>query len=225
MRPRTRHILALLTLAVVLPGVSPARAVELLVSPNPVERGGVAAFELVGFPERTGPSVSFEGRPAMFLNPVHPGLGVFGVGLSTEPGFHPLTVSWSGGGRRRSQTLLIQVRDHDYGTRHLNLQKDTLDLSEEERERVEQEGREVETALGGFTPWPLWRPPFIRPGEGEVTSGFGRRTLVNGRPRPQPHLGVDLRAATGSPILAPAAGRVALLGNHLLPGKTIYLDH
>jgi len=59
---------------------------------------------------------------------------------------------------------------------------------------------------------------------GVVTGPFGRRTLVNGQPR-QPHGGVDLRGAQGSPVRAPAAGVVALVQDSYFGGLTLLIDH
>ena len=121
--------------------------------------------------------------------------------------------------------MLVQVTDRDYGVRRLTMATDTIALPEAERKRVDAERARVARALAKQTPVIHWRPPFVKPGGGIVTSGFGRRTFVNGKPRPQPHLGVDFRAAYGVPVKAPAAGRVVLAEDHYLPGKSVYIDH
>jgi murein DD-endopeptidase MepM/ murein hydrolase activator NlpD len=64
--------------------------------------------------------------------------------------------------------------------------------------------------------------------EAELTSGFGaRRDPKDGRGRP--HRGVDLAAPRGTPVLAPAAGRVAMAaeswGEDGRYGRTVLVDH
>ena len=59
---------------------------------------------------------------------------------------------------------------------------------------------------------------------GASTSSFGRRSIVNGQPRGQ-HTGTDFQAATGTPVVAPNRGRIALAADQYFPGKTVIIDH
>lgn len=54
--------------------------------------------------------------------------------------------------------------------------------------------------------------------------GFGARRIVNGEPR-SPHGGCDYSAASGTPVLAPADGTVALAADQFYAGGAVYLDH
>ena len=56
-----------------------------------------------------------------------------------------------------------------------------------------------------------------------LTSHYGFRRVYNGRPRGQ-HGGADLRAPTGTQVLAPFAGTVVLTGHHYYAGKSVYID-
>ena len=66
--------------------------------------------------------------------------------------------------------------------------------------------------------------PFVRPVPGEPTGVFGTKRLFNGRPR-APHPGLDLRAASGTPVQASGRGVVALAENLYYSGNTVILDH
>jgi murein DD-endopeptidase MepM/ murein hydrolase activator NlpD len=59
---------------------------------------------------------------------------------------------------------------------------------------------------------------YVRPGEGRLTSGFGRRW---GRL----HAGIDLAAGTGSPIRAVAAGKVISAGRESGYGNCVRIRH
>ena len=70
---------------------------------------------------------------------------------------------------------------------------------------------------------------FIRPAEGRLSSPFGftRRYVTEGCPeKVKPHLGYDIAAPIGAPVIAPAAGTVILADTDLYyEGGTVFLDH
>ena len=65
---------------------------------------------------------------------------------------------------------------------------------------------------------------FDRPVPGRQSSPFGVRRFFNGEER-NPHSGLDFAASTGTPIKAPAAGKVILVGDYFFNGKTVFVDH
>jgi murein DD-endopeptidase MepM/ murein hydrolase activator NlpD len=76
-----------------------------------------------------------------------------------------------------------------------------------------------------LTPQAYWSEPFAVPIPGvEGGRNFGHRRVFNGEPR-APHSGADLRAATGTEILAANAGRVALAKNLFYSGNAVFIDH
>jgi murein DD-endopeptidase MepM/ murein hydrolase activator NlpD len=70
----------------------------------------------------------------------------------------------------------------------------------------------------------MWEPPFIAPRESRITSGFGHGRTFNGQVQSR-HTGTDFAGAVGTPVVAPARGRVALTGDFYLGGGVIYIDH
>lgn len=66
---------------------------------------------------------------------------------------------------------------------------------------------------------------FIWPVKGTITGTFGLARFFNGEAR-RPHFGVDVAAATGTPVAAPAPGVITLAESDLYwEGGLIFIDH
>ena len=66
---------------------------------------------------------------------------------------------------------------------------------------------------------------FQWPATGRISGVFGSQRILNGKPR-NPHNGVDVAAPQGAPVLAAAAGTVALVHSDMFySGKTVMIDH
>ncbi len=80
------------------------------------------------------------------------------------------------------------------------------------------------------TPDRYWNGSFLRPSAARVSTIFGVRRYYNGVfANDYYHKGVDYAGASGSPVVAPAAGKVRLIGREaggfLVHGNIIGIDH
>lgn len=71
-----------------------------------------------------------------------------------------------------------------------------------------------------------WRQPMVRPAPGRISGRFGAQRIYRGQPGAY-HTGLDLAAAAGTPILAPADGVVVLAAPvaFTLEGRLLLVDH
>ena len=67
--------------------------------------------------------------------------------------------------------------------------------------------------------------PSITPAEGYLSSGFSYRRWHPILGYPRPHLGVDIVARSGTPIVAAAKGRVVFVGERGEYGRAVEIDH
>jgi murein DD-endopeptidase MepM/ murein hydrolase activator NlpD len=65
---------------------------------------------------------------------------------------------------------------------------------------------------------------FDMPVTGQITGVYGSQRILNGAPR-QPHYGIDIAAPRGTPIIAPAGGRVTFVGDLYFSGWTVLITH
>jgi len=66
---------------------------------------------------------------------------------------------------------------------------------------------------------------FIWPVTGPITGTYGSQRFYNGEPR-NPHMGIDVAAPTGTPVVAPADGVITLAHPDMyFEGGLVFLDH
>ena len=159
----------------------------------------------------------FQGKPVM----VHRGQAIVGVAIDTVPGDYEVEFSGTGAPMRRGFRVVAKAYPEQritIGNRRL------VDPLPEDLERIRDERRRQLEKYDLFTFRELDIVPFAKPVEGVTSSPFGRRRILNGQPR-SPHSGLDIAAVAGTPIQAPAPGRVVLTGDLFFNGKTVFLDH
>jgi murein DD-endopeptidase MepM/ murein hydrolase activator NlpD len=185
--------------------------------------GGIALVEIPGaaVDAATAPTARFGEHQAAVIKRGQRWIAVVGIPLATQPGPQVLQVQTAAG----SSEVRFEVQDRKYRTQYLTLKNQRqVEPNPEDVKRIEQEQARSSAALSRFT---LDTPPtfeLIAPVAGVRSDSYGSRRVFNGQPR-NPHSGMDIAAATGTPIKAPAAGTVVEAGDFFFNGNTLYIDH
>lgn len=150
-----------------------------------------------------------------------------GVPVLTPPGNLPLRIEADlPDGRSVVQATHLRVLDARYPTENINLPPAVQDRLNRNREAIAREHALVNSIWPQVTPERLWSGPFRMPAEGRISSAFGTRRSYNGGPVSSFHEGLDIANAVGTPVVAPARGRVVLAERNLVVrGGAVILDH
>ncbi|MDC9714958.1 MAG: peptidoglycan DD-metalloendopeptidase family protein [Gammaproteobacteria bacterium] len=126
-----------------------------------------------------------------------------------------------------TQTLDFEVKKHNYTEQHITLKgkkKKYVNPNLAHMKRINQERPILSKARVVFSTQTLSNGLFSRPVDGVTTSPFGLKRFYNKQAR-RPHTGLDYAGDTGTPIKAPADGKVILIGEYFFNGRAIFLDH
>ncbi len=128
-------------------------------------------------------------------------------------------------GRQVTRALTLAQRHYDI-QRINGLKKKHVSPDAQTLKRIREDIAKAKAARRLFLRQPKgWlQRPFVWPTGGIVSGVYGSQRILNGQPR-RPHFGVDIAAPRGTPVYAPAAGRVTLAENMVLSGNTLMIDH
>ena len=218
MTTRAKITAVLLILFGALAGAVPAAAIDI--PATAAVPGGVALIELPA--SASAPRASFNGKPVMVLANGAGYAALVGLPLGLEPGTHKLRVRQPDGAEIEYP---FPVQAKAYETQYLTIKnKRMVNPEKRDLERISREQRRIREALAT---WNDDSPDTLRfrlPVDGPLSSPFGLRRFFNQQPR-KPHSGLDIAAAEGTPIRAPADGTVLDTGDFFFNGNTVFIDH
>ena len=179
-----------------------------------VEQGG-----LVRGKTDPGAAVTLDGRA---LRVAPDGSFIFGFGREA-PSTAALDVAFPDGSREH-RDLAVQARHYDV-QRIDGLPEQQVTPDAATRERIKREGVVIAAARAADSNLLFFEAPLVWPAQGPISGVYGSQRILNGEPR-APHMGVDIAAPRGSPIVAAAGGTVTLAERDLFyTGGTVIIDH
>jgi len=202
----------LLILAMSWPAVAADR--EVVALEGSFQQGGLVTG-------RTDPRavVEFEGR-RLRVSP--DGVFVFGFGRDAGPQA-TLKVTLPDGDE---DVQTLDVAQREYRIQRIDgLPPKKVTPPPEAIERIVAEKKKKTAAFGLDLAGTWFLGDWIWPAEGPISGVYGSQRILNGEPR-RPHGGVDVAGPKGTPVVAPAGGKVILaLPDMYFEGNAIFLDH
>ena len=151
-------------------------------------------------------------------------LAWIGVDLDTKTGTHALHWSSDKASNAWSQEDTIVVSDGGFQKSYITVGKKMSVFDAEALARIRADQAAFRRAYRATVEAAPDISFATRPTSGVISSPFGARRFVNNEPR-NPHSGIDIAAAEGTPIIAPLAGKVLLTESMFLNGNAIAIGH
>lgn len=150
---------------------------------------------------------------------------IFGIDLDVRPGQHRVVVTAASPSGGVSVAHTLDVTAKAFPTRRLTVNPDFVNPPAREAARIEAEAAVLAELWKGAAEPNLTSPlAFVAPVPQQANSAFGTRSIFNGEPR-SAHGGADFPSPAGTPIKAPAPGRIVLAKDLYYTGGTVVVDH
>jgi len=217
----------LLALALLPSAASAASEPTLTVRSRAVSRGEVLLVVVEGEHAQKPPTAEFQGRALVFFPAASTGTWLAFVGLDLEAPTGPAVLKaalYDSSGRAVRKSEPLTVGAGNFPIEELKVEQKFVTPAKSDAERAEGESVKLHRLFTHGEEKRLFEGSFAPPIPGAATARFGERRVFNGQPR-APHSGMDLKAKTGVPVRAPAAGRVVLAGPLYFSGNTVVIDH
>lgn len=147
------------------------------------------------------------------------------IPLDTKPRREAITIeALDGDGAMLRGSTSLTVLAKRFPTEQLKVEPRYAEPPPEVQERLAAERKLTAAIYGRRSPSAPVTSAFLRPVPGPPTSTFGKRRVFNGKPR-DPHPGLDLRAASGTPVQCSGPGTIALARELYYSGQTVIVDH
>lgn len=182
--------------------------------------GGIVKIA-VGPSNSPAPRVFYNDQRVLVTKDGGDWLALVGIPLAAAPGPQQIKVL----GKLQNSTKSFTVVDKAYPAQHLTIKKKRMvtGFTPEDLKRIQADKVAMSRAKAVWTEQSV-DTAFIAPVDGRLSSLFGLKRYFNEIPK-KPHNGLDIAAPTGTPIVAPAAGKIIDTGHYYFNGNTVFIDH
>lgn len=202
----------------------PAPLVSIAVLPSIAVQG-----QTIQIVVETGGPVSLDGTynglPLFWTGETGPYRTLIGIPAMAQPGSYALEIRALQGDQSVSAHSMILVVEGVFGTQYLSFDDETSQLLD--ATLVEQEAQLVWDITVQATLPQRWNGPLTLPldGQPKTSAPFGIRRAYGDGPPTSYHSGVDYAVPAGTPVYAPAPGKVVLAEALQVRGNAVIVDH
>jgi murein DD-endopeptidase MepM/ murein hydrolase activator NlpD len=216
LRVNVSGMIAMVLLAI----AAPVKALEVKIAPPTPQLGDTISVAIATEDSSLQPTVTVDGKQ-------YP---VFAIGngyralIPTSPlnSSGKMTLQVKGDGQ--TSNLGVWLKNRTFPIQRITLS------GQASRPATATELERVSELKNLVTPSKMWQGAFVRPSAAEISTVYGIRRYYNGVfASDYYHKGVDYAGGTGSPVVAPAGGKIRLVGREdrdfHVHGNTIGIDH
>jgi murein DD-endopeptidase MepM/ murein hydrolase activator NlpD len=215
-RPTLTGIAATLLWAI----ASPSKALEVKISPQAPQLGDTISVMVTTNDPTSKPTVKVnqQEQPLFKINDQYRAF------IPTSPLNSPGKMTVEVAGDNSTSNIGVWLKNRVFPVQRITLSGSAA------RPATQMELDRVAAFKNLVTPQKFWQGAFLRPNASRISTGFGvRRYYNNVFAEDYYHKGVDYAGGDGSPVVAPAAGQVRLVGREdegfHVHGNVIGIDH
>lgn len=153
-----------------------------------------------------------------------------GIPSTLQPGSYRVSVVIASGAGTEEVSRSFAVASREFLAETIALNRSLTRIRTADSRRRAEEAEALRELVSRFNPESVFETgPFTIPvSGGRRTSEFGdRRTYryVDGASANAVHYGIDIAAEEGTPVRAGGAGRVVMVADRVISGKTVVIEH
>ncbi|MGA8442538.1 MAG: M23 family metallopeptidase [Candidatus Sulfotelmatobacter sp.] len=169
-------------------------------------------------------SFSFDGNSKMWF-------ALAGVSLETTPGNYSLELTGETQAEKPTRATITFTRKLNVARAHypkikvnLSVESKFTEPSPEQQKQIEEGQAVKKDYLNRVSREREWSGNFAAPADARISDVFGSQRIFNGKTS-SPHLGLDFRVPSGTPVAAMNDGTVLLARPLYFEGNFVVLDH
>lgn len=216
----SNQIKSLLTSISVLFAIASAEALEVNISPTSPQQGDTISVTITTDDPNSIPTLNSNQKTYPVLK-IDNGYRAF---VPTSPLNKPGKITIQVTGDETTKNIGVWLKNRSFPVQRIWLSgRANRPATQLELDRVGEFKKLV-------TPQKYWNGTFVRPNAGRVSTIFGVRRYYNGVfANDYYHKGVDYAGGSGSSVVAPAAGKISLVGREAegfhVHGNVVGIDH
>jgi murein DD-endopeptidase MepM/ murein hydrolase activator NlpD len=197
----------------------------LIIDPPTVRQGGTLMIQMAR-PDLALVNGSFNGKPINFVRAAGFWYALTGVSRCAKIGNASLAVTATDvAGKTSTDAISVTIAATAFPVDAITLPPSKLNILQDTA-LINREAVQLATIVNKYTPTRLWSGAFRQPLYGTISEFFGTRRSYNGGPVGAcGHEGADFAMPGGTPIYAPARGRVVFAGLTQVRGNMTVIDH